>query len=320
MKKLHILCAVFAALSCPLFGQSFTPAAGYSAMKLFDGPLGSTISGLEFDAGGNAYYLAGNGTTLPTRLERRSPGDNYVLPAVLFDYGAPKFGSFVRLHSGKLYFGESTNGTIRVHDLGAGTTTTLATVAGNYELDFAGGVGWLSANPGFSGNKLFKLDLSSGETVQILASSDFSGPVAADSDGNLYYGATAFGAGGKIYRYSGLEANAGGLTLDAGHVWVANPGNAFFDLDAAVGLYQTDFATLNLYDLLTGGATAVGSSADSIGNLASATGVLAATVTDYGSFSTSADDRSAVFAVVPEPSAMVLLVGAAGLVLRRRRA
>ncbi|MEO6738909.1 MAG: PEP-CTERM sorting domain-containing protein [Chthoniobacteraceae bacterium] len=319
MKKLPAIAAAFAAATSALFAQSFAPSAGYSSVKLFDSPAGQTISGLEFDSAGNAYYLVGNGTSLPTHLEVRSSADNYATPTVLFDYGAAKFGSFVRLQAGKLYFGESTNGTIRVRDLSLGTTSLLATIANNYDLDFGGGVGWLSANPGFVGNRLFKLDLSTGATTQVLNSSDFSGPVAVDSSGRLYYGATAFGAGGNVYRYSSAEANAGGLTLDAGHVWSPNSDNAYFDLDASAGLYQTDFSTVKLLDLVTGSATSVGSSADTIGNLASVSGKLALAVTNYGGAG-SADDLSSVFAVVPEPSSALLLAfAAAGLAARRRR-
>lgn len=316
MKNLHAFCAVFAALSCPIFGQSFTPASGYSAMKLFEAPAGQTISGLEFDGAANVYYLVGNGTTLPTRLERRSSGDNYTTPAVLFDYGAAKYGAFVRLNGGKLFFGESTGamGTLRVHDLQLGTTATLAPIQNNYDLAFGAGVGWLSANPGYAGNKIFRLDLSNGETTEVLNSSDYSGPVAVDAGGRLYYGATAFGAGGGIYRYSSAEANEGGLSLDGAHLWVANPGNAYFEMDPVLGLFQTDFSTVNLFDVVTGAATPVGSSSDSIGNLASAGGTLAVTVTDYGTY------KSAVFAVVPEPSAIFFVVAGAGLALRRRRA
>lgn len=319
MKKLLVIAAALAAATSALFAQTFTPAAGYSATKLFDAPIGQTVMGLEFDAGANMYYLVGNGTSVSTRLESRSLADNYTVPAVLFDYFAPKFGSFVRLNAGKLYFGESTSGTIRVRDIGLGTTSTLATVANNYDLDFGGGVGWLSANPGSTGNKIFKLDLSSGATTQVLSSSDSSGPVAVDAGGRLYYGGTAFGVGGKIYRYSSAEANAGGLSLDAGHVWSANSGNAYFDLDATAGLFQTDFSTVNVFNLTTASSTSVGNTAGVIGNLASAPGVLAVTVTDYGSFSTSADDKSAVFAVVPEPSSSLLLAFGMLAFARRRR-
>lgn len=320
MKKLLVIIAAFAAAAPTLVAQTFTPAAGYTATKIFDVPVGQTIQGLEFDGGGNAYYLVGDGASAITRLEVRTSAANYADPAVLFDFGAPKFGSFVRQNAGKLYFGESSTGIIRVRDLGLGTTSILATVAGNYDLDFGGGVGWLSANPGNAGNKVFKLNLSTGAMTQVLGSSDYSGPVAVDASGQLYYGATGFtAAGGKIYRYSSAEANAGGLSLDAGHEWSPTSGNAFFDLDASLGLYRTDSSALNLLSLTTGASTPVGSSVNSIGNLASAAGVLAMAVTDYGSFLTSADDKSAVFLVVPEPSSALLLALGMLAFARRRR-
>jgi hypothetical protein len=192
-------------------------------------------------------------------------------------------------------------------------------VDGNYDIAFGGGFGWLSANPGFAGGKIMRLDLTSGATTTVLTSTDFSGPVAFDAGGSLYYGATAFGAGGDIYKYPAADLAAGGLSLDAPHKWADNGGNAYFDSDGSL-LLQTDFATLAGYTFSSGAAANMASTSHTFGNVALAGATALATVTDFGG-APSADDRSAVFAVVPEPGSILLAgMGITLLALRRRRA
>lgn len=317
--KIIILAAALAAISTTvLHAQSISYTPGYTGTQLFTTSVGESISGLETDSSGNVYYLLNDSTS--TKLLSRSPGDNYASATPLFDFGTPAYGSYVRLNANKLYFSESTAGTIRTYDLGTTTTNLLATVAGNYELDFYGGVGYLSADPGFTGNRVFSLDLGTGATAPILTSTDYSGPLAMGPTGELYYGATLFGAGGGIYRYSAGEVSGGGLTLDAGHLVRPNLGNAYFDFDGVMELYQSDFSSLVSYDIATLNPTTLASTPDSFANIASGSGFIFATVTQSNSFMTTADDISAVYRVTPEPSTGLLLACGALLALRRRRA
>lgn len=317
MKTISTLIAVFAAAAA-LHAQTLTPTPGHSAAQLFQTGAGLTIGGLEADGSGNLYYLVGSFAS-STKLMRRSAGDGYVAETTLFDYGSTVYGSFVRLNAGKLYFGENSVGTIRTFDLSDSSVNLLATVGGNYDLDFSGGYGWLSANAGYATfaaqNEVLKLNLSSGATTTVLTSVDYSGPLALDASGTLYYGATQYGAGGDIFKYTADDLGAGGLVLDAGHQYVENPANAYFSYGSDGALYGTDFASIIRYTLgASPGAQTWATSSQTIGNLAEESGTVFATVTNYGT------NRSAVFALVPEPgTTLFVATGIAGLALRRRR-
>lgn len=322
MKTTSILTAVFAAgIAITASAQSLAPTAGHSTTQLFQTSAGLTIGGIEADASGNVYYLLSDSTfpnPASTKLMRRSAGDGYSTETTLFDYGSSVYGSFVRLNAGKLYFGENSAGTIRTFDLSNSSVNPLATVGGNYDLDFWGGYGWLSANAPTMNfdplNKVLKLDLTSGVTTAVLTSSDYSGPVAFDADGTLYYGATMYGAGGDIFKYSAADLAAGGLLLDAGHKYIENPGNAYFAYGSDGALYSTDFTSIIRNTLgAAPGSESWATSSQFIGNLAEEAGTVYATVTDYGT------NRSAVFAVVPEPASAACLIFGAGLLFLRRR-
>ena len=319
MKKTIIAgCTLVFTLTASSHAQSLT--SGLPTTELFRTNVGESITGVEV-AGTSLYYLLQR-TAASTQLISRSALDSYATPTVLFDYGTSDYGSFVKEFGGKLFFAESTAGTLRTFDLGTSAVSTLATIGFAYDMDFGGGFGWVSANPGFVGNKIMKLDLSTGVTTTALTSADYSGPVAF-SGGALFYGGAAPGFL-AIYRYTLSELNTGGLTLDAGHLWSANSGNAYFEAhEGAPGvLARTDFSSITLQDLsVAGPATTIATSADTIGNLASDSTGLIATVTDYNNtFSNSADDQSAVYRVVPEPATAGLLAMAVGLLGFRRRA
>ncbi len=319
MKHTIILSAAFAVLAtATATAQSLTISApGFSSSKLFETAVGETIGGVDFNGTGDVYYLVRTATGT-TRLQVRTAATSYATATTLHDFGSAVYGSFVTLSGGKIFYGENSTGAIRVHDIAMNTDALLAVVPGNYELSVApSGIGYLSNNPGgFSAvNEVATLNLTSGATTTKLTTSDYSGSAAADDLGRLYYGGTAFGVGGGIYRYSAAEVAAGGLTLDAGHQWVSNGGNAYFAFNDSGSLWQTDFAGLGFYNTTTAAYTAIGSSSDSIGNLAADSAQLFASVTTY-----SGGQKSAIFRVIPEPaSALLALGGLAALVVRRRR-
>lgn len=323
MKKNIIAGFVLAssAAAMPAGAQSLT--SGLPTTELFRTGPGESITGVEVDGTSLYYLLQRNAAS--TQLVRRSALDGYVTPTVVFDYGTGAFGSFVKKFGGKLYFAESTANTLRTFDLGTSATTTLATIGSAYDIDFSGGFGWVSANPGFAGNKILKLDLSTGATTTVMTSLDYSGPVAFGGT-TMYYGGTGFEVSPGvsypgIYRFNAGEVNGGGLTPDSGHLWDANSGNAYFEVMEGLPGYlaRTNFYEITLQDLITPGtATTIASSVDSIGNLASDSAGLIAAVTDFNSFSTGTDDQSAVFRVVPEPGTATMLGLAVALLGFRR--
>jgi hypothetical protein len=319
MKKLIITgCMLVSTLVVSSSAQSLTAAPGKSSSLLFQTPTGYTLGGLDFDSSNNAYYLLQSASDT-TKLVRRNAADGYSAATTLFDFGSTVYGSFVRLNGQKIYFGESSAWSIRTFDLTTSTPALLATVVGNYDLAVGGGFGWLSANAGaatFSAqNQILKLDLVTGATTTVLTSSDYSGPVALDNDGALFYGANEFGAGGDVFKYTASELAVGGLTLDGAHKFRDNVNNASFAYtESSPALFTTDYASI--FRESVGPVAEVqtwATSTNFIGYLADANSVIYAGVTDYGT------NRSAVYSVVPEPSSIGLLALAAGLLGVRRR-
>ncbi len=306
---------VLAFTIAPTFAQSL--ASGLPTTELFRTSPGESITGVEVD-GTSLYYLLQRNTA-STQLVRRSALDGYTSPTVLFDYGSGAYGSFVKEFGGKLYFAESSAGSLRTYDLGTNAVSTLATVGGAYDIDFSGGFGWVSANPGYAGNQIFKLDLSSGVTTSVLTSTDYSGPLAFGGT-SLYYGSTSYAATTGTYRYTLGEINGGGLSLDAGHLWEPNGGSAYFEILEAQPnvLARTNFSQITVQDFITPGAgVTIATSPNVIGNMASDSAGLIVAVTDY-KLAPSTDDQSAVFRVVPEPGTASLLGLAVGLIGFRR--
>ncbi len=333
MKKLFVITAAFAAIAPALFAQTLNiTAPGYSGAKLFDSTPGFTISGMGADSSGNVYYLElDGGFAASTKLYKRTAAGGYATATELFNYGAFTFGSFVTVQAGRVYFGESSASTIRSVDPDGTNPLLIGTVFHNYDLAFSSGTAFVSADPDTTGtssqNRVSTLNLATGATQVVLnATPDFSGPIDFDAAGNLIYGVAKAAIGG-IYRYSAAAVATAiststpiVLTPPTGRV-AANGGNQYLAYAGGSTLWQDDYnysmgtgtGTLRNYDLSSASATTVASGSDSIGNLDYAGGALYASVTDFGT------NRSAVFAVVPEPSsAMLLALGALALARRRR--
>lgn len=319
MKKNLSIIAAFFAVSPALFAQSLSVTApGYTGGKLFDATPGFTITGLAVAPGGEVFYIESDSAyTAPSKLYRRSAGDGYALATPLFNFNSTAFGSFVRWESGRVFFGESSTGAIRLlnPDL---SIDALGSVAGNYDAVFSGGSIFLSHNPGgFSPqNKVSRFDLlpdgggglmlGAADTI-VNTPNDYSGPVAFDAAGNLFYGGSGTYARSDLFRFTAAEVAAAygagpTLSLDPAHLFLANGPNAYLTLDSTGALWHASFTALDLIDPATAASTPIGDSTDSIGQLDVAGPTLYATVTN------ATFDHSAVFWVVPEPSTAALLL------------
>jgi len=323
MKKPFVVAVAMGLATSALFAQTLNVTApGLIGAKLFDSTPGYTISGMGAGATGDIYYLETHGAGASTTLYKRHASSSYTSAQVLFSYGAFVFGSFVVVESGKVYFGESSRGTVRSVNLDGSGLALIGTVVGNFDMAFSGAGAFVSANPDLTfanpQNQVVKLDLGTGVTDVILdATPDFSGPLEFDASGALLYGAAKSSIGG-IYGYSvaavagAIGASSIALTPPANRV-VNNGANQFLAFAGGSALWQDDFSTLRLYDLATGTGATVASTPHTMGHLDAEGGVLYANVTNF------ATTRSAVFAVVPEPSATLLLALGVLAFARRRK-
>lgn len=113
------------------------------------------------------------------------------------------FGSFVKYNSanGRVYFGESTFGTVRWSPLAGGEATLVATLAYNYDLDL-----WNNVPYVVSGNKVYRIDESAGTADPVATAAGPSGPLIFDASGGLVYGTGDFDWSTpndqNIYRWS----------------------------------------------------------------------------------------------------------------------
>ncbi len=332
MKKIIITSAAFLAASSALFAQTLNiTAPGYSGGKLFDATPGFVIEGLAAAPGGDVYYLERDSTfATSTKLYRRSALDSYTAATPLFDFLSSPYGSFALWENGRVFFGENSTGVVRVLNPNL-TTDVLGTVAYNYDAAFASGSLFLSHNPGGQNspqNKVSRYDLLpdgsgglmlSAEDLIIDTPNDYSAPFEINAAGELLYGGTFARPG--VFRFSAAEvASATGpgtpLALDPAHRIFIGVTSGALALGGPAQLWQSDFGSLNLLDLGALTSTPVADNADyGIGQLDSADGRLLVAVTN-GSY-----DHSAVFLIVPEPSAAALLLtlGLAALTPRRRR-
>lgn len=353
MKKLILILALcWSALLVCARAQSFTTAAGYTAgspSPLFSTAGGFTISGLGVNsATGDVFYLeSGNyGGTNDTRLFVNTMASGFATRTELFSYsaatggqGAGIYGSFVRVSGSKVFFGENSTGTIRSVNLDGSAPSLLATVVGNYDLTFSGAAAFLSANqnayPSAPANKVFKLNLSTGQLDTILdTGGDYSGAIAFDAAGDLLYGATTFGSisSGGIYKFTAAQVasvtDANPLASDTA-LTIGN-GTRIYNNGSNGYLARVDDA--HLFALQSPFGSAATATRLDLANLAT---TQLAGQTASGSFFGAADATSSAFYVavtgdsvsgptsvyriapVPEPSACAL-AGIAALVLGGR--
>lgn len=132
--------------------------------------------------------------------------------APLYSFAGSIYGSFVKVHGNTIYFGESSNGTIWSMGLDGSNPTSIGTIGNNYDLELnSAGQAFVSANPGWAGQKVFYFDGTGDEVVTGL--SGYSGPLAFDGSDNLLYGTAYAAEGDWILRFDN-EMIAGAIGGD----------------------------------------------------------------------------------------------------------
>ena len=343
--------AAFLALfsAATLQAQGFTAAPGFSSAELFRLGTSEQISALGASSGGDLFYIATRdvdgfgGEPGVTNLFRRTAAAAYQDEVSLFSYSGEVFGSFVEVSGSTVYFGESALNTIRSINVNGMGAKLIGTVRNNYDLAVVGGALLISAQP-TAGSSISRLILSAEGTLQqldtIVTLQDNSGPLAVSLTGNLLYGATGdspFGDSplpenqeGRIFSFSDLsgaiDANPAvtdrTLTLAQGDVLFPRANNQYLSVSADGAIFQADSTPSfspggqsEVFRLGPDGLTALMGRSEAgafFGGISSAGNQLFVSVGSFGS-------PSAVFVVVPEPTAVCFAILGSGLLLGRRR-
>ncbi len=302
-------------------GQAYAgyiaPPAGYTVQETaFPIPYAWSVYGFDVLPSGDFVAYIDQDIVEVSRT-----GD---ISAPLYSFGGSIYGSFVKVHGDTIYFGESSNGTIWSMGLDGSNPTTLGTIGNNYDLEFnSAGQAFVSANPGWAGQKLFYFDGTGDEVVTGL--SGYSGPLAFDSSDNLLYGTAYAAEGDSILRFDDemIAGAIGGdpLTQDDGQVLASIDAPSDMALDVSGNIYFTSGSIL--YRLPNGS-----SSAESFATSTYYLTTLRCTASD-GSFHmlvngvTSGGNDLGVLSTltpVPEPGSLlglVVLLGLSGPVMLR---
>lgn len=336
MKKL-ILCAALLAACHSLRSQTLNvTASGWTGTSLFQTSTGFSLGGLDVDSSGNIYYLeVGPNSATSTRLYMRTAAD-YSTAIPLFDFGGTRrFGSFVRLHGGDIYFGESSVGTIWRGTLNGtspitptaydpDSTPATADYTFNYDFTFDGNDAYLVRDASNAEPHIYKFDIGTGVvSAKVDASGEYAGPVASNGAGKLYYGGSGLNAdfspgAANIYGFDTASLTGSEVPLTSGTLLFDNGSNSYLTVGAGNQLFEDNFSSLRLYDVGASSVTVLGSATGGsfLGNLTFAGSTLYVT-TSVGS---NASAKSAVYSVTPEPASGLLAgLGAACLAIRRRR-
>jgi hypothetical protein len=156
-------------------------------------------------------------------LERRSSDGTLLQTYATLPF--PVFSSFVELSDDEAfaYIGESSQGTISEIDLATGTQRLLTSLTFNFDFafDVVPGLAYVSASTGgFGTNSLWRLDLVSGQTSEVITVSGFSGPIEVDALGNVLVSVldTAFPptpGSSRVVRFDAAQVSSGALLTEA---------------------------------------------------------------------------------------------------------
>jgi hypothetical protein len=349
MKKILAALAVFLAAGAFAHGQLLTPQPGYTTQTLFSVPY-SAGSGFGFDSSGNIFFMGADaeaqGASEQDQVIEETASSGYTSSQVLVQYASPTFGSFVTVQSGTVYYGDGIYG-------GPGNVNAtsvspvnppvapnpIASMPGNYDLDFSGTTAYVSANILGGDNEVYALNVTTGQYSAILdTGSDYSGPLAFTSSGDLVYGGagavydsgTYEGGIPNIYVFSAAsvqESSTSGIPLQISdaELVIDDSGNAGFAMGPNNELYQVyapinGAATVSGIDLETGSSTLIATLGNTdayyFDGINYYDGSITVATTDGGSFTDFIQ-----ITPVPEPGVASLGIGSLAIaaILCRRR-
>jgi hypothetical protein len=200
----------------------------------------------------------------------------------------------------------------------SGTYIQQTTIYGLYDAAVnPSGDLYIVAYPNAAGTKIYKYDWSNGNITQIADIGGYSGGLAFDGSGNLYYAYQDL-FNPAILKFTAQQVAAGGLTFADG-VSVLDGSAGYLAFDENDNFYATTGwgRQLSMYDLSTGAETVIANAdpdwqVDAIGKFVITGDYLYAIYNER-------DVYGAIEQItIPEP-ATILLMAAAGTGLRRRR-
>jgi hypothetical protein len=286
---------------------------GYAFSELYSSSgTYTTIGGLDLD-GGQLYFGNYN------EVKSIDLSDNSVL--TVGDIGSNAGNALVARHNGLTFtaFGTSYNEPYP-YKMG------YIDESGNYvnQLDEDGiydvavnpqGDCYIAVNPGALGTKIFSYDWDTGATSLVADIGGYSGGLAFDSIGNLYYADQGYESrDASILMFTAAEIAAGGLGIgDADSVLGITAGYIGFDEYGALYATTGYGSALSKYDIdtqLLVNEIAYGN----IGKFLFDGDNIYTIDTDWGDYSSTIQ-----MITVPEPATIVLMC-LAGLLVRRRNA
>lgn len=333
MKILLAVACAFAVAAVPASATLLIPPDGYLATDTqFPVAPGAYVGGFDIDPNGNFIVFNGGDIQEITRTGS--------IVRTILSVGDGVSGSFIKVRGDRIYYGESTNGTIGEIGLDGFDHRVITTLSYNYDFDFDPlGRAFVVTGSAFgapASTVVHLLDLNTGVTDEIAGIDGPSGPIAFDQAGSLYYGtvSSVFGARGgqSVLSWTASQINtaigSGNLTAQdaavmasdidspAGFAWgfggdlyftsvVASPGNIWRVSDGAGLLLASVNPEIGISWLTT---LRYDSATDS---LSTAAGWMDANWNTYSAI--------ASLTPVPEASSLGMLAGMMGLLATRRR-
>ena len=187
-----LLAMVFATSACCAAG--LLDSAEYECTDLFiTMPAGAFLGG--FDVLPNGNYVINDGYSV------REITQSGAHVQTLYTYSAALYGSFVRYNGGLVYFADNdyTSSMVRTVDPVTAVVNDLTRLEWNYDIDFYANNGFIVA-----GNTVYALDAGN-NTTPVATAAGYSGPVALDAAGNLYYCPSNYPFATNIYMWSSAK-------------------------------------------------------------------------------------------------------------------